>query len=69
MTGAPGDPVEAAAAGHGDLPSRIAAGFLVLLSALALALGLGAAIAIGLGMKDTVADVAKKHKDKINRLF
>lgn len=50
-------------------PSLLVWSFLVLLSALALALGLGAAIAIGLGMKDTVADVAKKHKDKINRLF
>jgi len=50
-------------------PSLLVWSFLVLLSALALALGLGAAIALGLGMKETVADVAKKHKDKINRLF
>jgi hypothetical protein len=50
-------------------PSLLVWSFLVLLSALAIALGLGAAIAIGLGMKDTVADVAKKHKDKFHKLL
>ena len=50
-------------------PSLLVWSFLVLLSALAIALGFGAAIAIGLGMKDTVADIAKKHKDKFNGLL
>lgn len=50
-------------------PSLLVWSFLVLLSAFAIALGFGAAIAIGLGMKDTVADLAKKHKDKFNRLL
>jgi hypothetical protein len=50
-------------------PSLLVWSFLVLLSAFAIALGLGAAIAIGLGMKDTVAELAKKHKDKFNRLI
>ena len=49
-------------------PSLLVWSFLVLLSAFAIALGFGSAIAIGLGMKDTVADLAKKHKDKFNRL-
>jgi hypothetical protein len=50
-------------------PSLLVWSFLVLLSAFAMALGLGAAIAIGLGMKDTVSELAKKHKDKFNRLI
>lgn len=50
-------------------PSMLVWSFLVVLGALAFAIGLGAAIAIGLGMKDAVADVAKKHKDKLNRLL
>lgn len=50
-------------------PSLLVWSFLVLLSAFAIALGFGSAIAIGLGMKDTVADLAKKHKDKFNRLL
>jgi len=50
-------------------PSLLVWSFLVLLSAFALALGLGTAIALGLGMKETVADLAKKHKDKLNRLL
>lgn len=50
-------------------PSLLVWSFLVLLSAFALAIGLGSAIAIGLGMKDTVADIAKKHKDKFNKLL
>ena len=50
-------------------PSLLVWSFLVLLGAFALALGLGLAIAIGLGLKDTVADVAKKHKDKFHKLL
>ncbi len=50
-------------------PSLLVWSFLVLLSALAIALGFGAAIAIGLGMKDVVAEVAKKHKDKLHKLL
>jgi hypothetical protein len=50
-------------------PSLLIWSFLVVLGALAFAVGLGTAIAIGLGLKDTVADVAKKHKDKFNRLL
>jgi hypothetical protein len=50
-------------------PSLLVWSFLVLLSAFAIALGFGSAIAIGLGMKDTVAELAKKHKDKFNRLL
>ena len=50
-------------------PSLLVWSFLVLLGAFAIALGFGAAIAIGLGMKDTVADIAKKHKDKFDRLL
>jgi hypothetical protein len=50
-------------------PSLLVWSFLVLLSAFAIALGFGAAIAIGLGMKDTVSDIAKKHKDKFDRLL
>ncbi|MCX8198364.1 MAG: hypothetical protein N3F07_04225 [Candidatus Micrarchaeota archaeon] len=50
-------------------PSLLIWSFLVVLSAFALALGLGAAIAIGLGLKDTVADIAKKHKSKLDRLL
>ena len=50
-------------------PSLLILSFLVVLGALAFAVGLGTAIAIGLGLKDTVADVAKKHKDKFNRLL
>jgi len=50
-------------------PSLLIWSFLVVLAALAFALGLGAAIAIGLGMKDVVADVAKKHKDKLHKLL
>jgi hypothetical protein len=50
-------------------PSLLVWSFLVLLSAFAIALGFGAAIAIGLGMKDTVSELAKKHKDKFNKLI
>ena len=50
-------------------PSLLITAFLVVLSALAFALSLGTAIALGLGLKDTVNDVAKRHKDKINSLF
>ena len=50
-------------------PSLLVTSFLVVLAALAFALSLGSAIAIGLGMKDAVASVAAKHKDKINGLF
>lgn len=50
-------------------PSLLVWSFLVVLAAFAFALGLGFAIAIGLGMKETVADVAKKHKDKLHRLL
>ncbi len=50
-------------------PSLLVWSFLVLLSAFAIALGFGAAIAIGLGMKDTVAEIAKKNKDKFSRLL
>ncbi len=50
-------------------PSLLVWSFLVVLAALAFALGLGFAIAIGLGMKETVADVAKKHKDKLGKLL
>ena len=50
-------------------PSLLVTSFLVVLAALAFALSLGAAIAIGFGMKDAVASVAAKHKDKINGLF
>jgi len=50
-------------------PSLLIWSFLVVLAAAAFALALGSAIALGLGMKDVVADVAKKHKDKIGKLF
>ena len=50
-------------------PSLLVWSFLVVLAALAFALGLGFAIAIGLGMKDTIAEVSKKNKDKLHRLF
>ncbi|MCX6771388.1 MAG: hypothetical protein NTX79_05010 [Candidatus Micrarchaeota archaeon] len=50
-------------------PSLLVWSFLVLLSAFAIALGFGAAIAIGLGMKDTVAEIAKKNRDKFSRLL
>jgi len=50
-------------------PSLLVWSFLVLLAAFAIALGFGAAIAIGLGMKDTVAEIAKKNKDKFSRLL
>lgn len=50
-------------------PSLLVWSFLVVLAAFAIAVGFGSAIAIGLGMKDVVADVAKRHKDKINRLL
>lgn len=50
-------------------PSLLVTSFLVVLAALAFALSLGTAIAIGLGMKDAVASVAAKHRDKINSLF
>jgi membrane protein YqaA with SNARE-associated domain len=42
--------------------------FAIVLAALGLMLGLGGAIAIGLGLKDTVAKVADKNKDKFNIL-
>lgn len=50
-------------------PSLLVWSFLVVLAALAFALGLGFAIAIGLGMKDTIAEVSRKNKDKLHRLF
>jgi len=50
-------------------PSLLVWSFLVLLAAFAIAVGFGAAIAIGLGMKETVAGIAKKHKDKFDRLL
>lgn len=50
-------------------PSLLIWSFLVVLAAFAFALGLGAAIAIGLGSKDAVADVMKRHKDKLHRLL
>ena len=50
-------------------PSLLVWSFLVMLSAFAIALGFGAAIAIGLGMKDTVAEIAKKNKDKFSKLL
>jgi len=50
-------------------PSLLVWSFLVLLSAFAIAIGFGAAIAIGLGMKDTVAEIAKKNKDKFSKLL
>ena len=50
-------------------PSLLVWSFLVLLSAFAIALGFGAAIAIGLGMKDTVAEIAKKNRDKFSKLL
>lgn len=43
--------------------------FNIVLTAVCFSLGLGFAIAVGLGLKDAVADVAKKHKDKIARMF
>ncbi|HIH19774.1 TPA: hypothetical protein HA244_00730 [Candidatus Micrarchaeota archaeon] len=42
--------------------------FMLLLGAVGLAFGLGLAIAIGLGMKDTVARVAKKKEDDLEKL-
>ena len=50
-------------------PGLLVTAFLVVLAGLTFALSIGSAIALGLGMKDVVADVAKKHKDKINSLF
>jgi len=50
-------------------PSLLIWSFLIVLAAFGLAIGLGAAIAVGLGMKDVVADVAKKHKSKLESLL
>lgn len=50
-------------------PTLLIWSFMAILGAFVLAFGLGAAIAIGLGLKDTVAEVAKKNKDKFNKLF
>jgi len=50
-------------------PSLLVWSFLVVLTAAAFAIGLGFAIAIGLGTKDVVAEVAKKHKDKLHRFM
>ncbi len=50
-------------------PSLLIWSFLIVLAAFGLALGLGSAIAIGLGLKDVVADVAKKHKSKLDSLL
>lgn len=50
-------------------PSLLVWSFLVVLAALAFALGLGFAIAIGFGLKETVADVAKKNKEKLAKLL
>ncbi|MCX8196851.1 MAG: hypothetical protein N3G80_00850 [Candidatus Micrarchaeota archaeon] len=50
-------------------PSLLIWSFLVVLSALAIAFGLGFAIAIGFGLKDVVAEIAKKNKEKIAKFF
>ena len=50
-------------------PTLLIWSFMAILVAFAIALGFGAAIAIGLGLKDTVADVAKKNKDKFSKLL
>ena len=50
-------------------PSLLIWSFLVLLAAFAVAVGFGAAIAIGFGLKDTVAEVAKKNRDKFHKLL
>ncbi|MFA6213708.1 MAG: hypothetical protein WC717_00325 [Candidatus Micrarchaeia archaeon] len=50
-------------------PTLLVWSFLVILTAFAIAIGFGFAIAIGLGMKDTVADLARKHKEKFDRLL
>ena len=48
--------------------SLLRTAFLLLLGSLALAFGLGLAIAIGLGMKDSVARVAKRKEDDLEKL-
>lgn len=48
--------------------SLLRTAFLLLLGALAVAFGFGMAIAIGLGMKDTIARVAKKKEDDLEKL-
>lgn len=50
-------------------PSLLSWSFLVVLTALCLSAGLGFAIAIGLGLKDSVAYIAKKHSNKIEKLL
>lgn len=50
-------------------PTLLIWSFMAVLTAFVLAFGLGAAIAIGLGLKDTVAEVAKKNKDKFSKLL
>jgi len=50
-------------------PDLLENSFNIVLTAVCFSVGLGLAIAMGLGLKDAVADVAKKHKDKIGRLF
>lgn len=50
-------------------PSLLIWSFLVILAAVAFAFGLGMAIAVGLGLKDTIAEVAAKHKKKIESLL
>ncbi|VVC01548.1 Uncharacterised protein [uncultured archaeon] len=50
-------------------PTLLVWSFMAILAALVIALGFGFAIAIGLGLKDSVADVAKKNKDKFSKLL
>ena len=50
-------------------PSLLIWSFLVVLAAVAFALGIGGAIALGFGFRDTVSDIANKHKKKIDSLF
>jgi len=50
-------------------PSLLVWSFLIVLGAVGIALGFGTAIALGLGLKDTVSDIAKKHKGKFDSLL
>jgi len=50
-------------------PSLLVWSFLIVIAAVGIAVGLGSAIAIGFGLKDTVSEVAKKHKGKIESLL
>jgi len=49
-------------------PSLLVWSFLIVLAAFGIAFGFGSAIALGLGLKDTVADIAKKNRKKIEDL-